>query len=231
MPHIITVWCKDPLRPIDLNRDRTISVRLGDYPREGPYFEDLWIHFDPVEQLWFAGFLPFLRLSDVEVKYPDGRVDRFASPGTLVSCRTYQETSKEEAQALALYYRVALPSDLSSAATKPKRSRKTRQPKKPARPKTLRELVARLRAGNPRKRNVPGFLALVAEQFDQLPRSTSEVTIHFDDIRLKCHIEKDVHDETIETRTLTPARRAIAEARLPFRVIRSGCYAVVQKTA
>jgi hypothetical protein len=113
------------------------------------------------------------------------------------------------------------------APTKPKGTRKVRRTKKSELPKTLTDLAATLRAENPRSRNVPAFL----EMIDRQTRETGQpVSIHFDDIRQECHIEKDVHDETIEKDTLTPARNAIATARLPYRVHKSGCYAVVQKT-
>jgi hypothetical protein len=109
---------------------------------------------------------------------------------------------------------------------KPKRSRKVQRTKKLARPKTLKALAAALRNESPRSRNVPAFL----EMIDRLNLKPAQpVSIHFDDIRQKCHLEKDVDNETIKTKTLIPAQRAIVVARLPYRVKKSGHYAIVQK--
>src|SRR5262245_55274132 len=137
MPQVVAVWCRNPQQPnkhsrIGINLDRTAKVRLGDYPRETPVHEDLWLYFDPLEQFWFIGYLPFRRLSDVEVKHPNGRIDRFRSSGTIESCRIYKEIHKEEAQSLAREYKVALPSGPTSVVTGSKRPRKVRRTKKPA---------------------------------------------------------------------------------------------------
>jgi hypothetical protein len=108
VPHIIVVWCTDPppAGPITLNRNRTLSVPLGDYLPERPGFEDWSLHFDPVEQFWFVGFYPFLRLPDGKVKWPDGRVDRFAA---AESYRKYEQVTKEDAQAYARRFGKDLP--------------------------------------------------------------------------------------------------------------------------
>jgi hypothetical protein len=63
---------------------------------------------------------------------------------------------------------------------------------------------------------------------ERVTQATSPVTIHFDDIREKCHGGGDVNDETVE-RTLIRARREIVTARLPYRVNKSGTTAVVQR--
>jgi hypothetical protein len=108
----------------------------------------------------------------------------------------------------------------------PKRSPKIRRPKKPAPIKTLSELAAALRDKNNRRRNVPAFLQLI----DRLTRENKQpVSIHFDDIRQECHLEKYVDDDSIERRTLIPARKAIVKAGLPYRVQKSGSCAIVRR--
>src|SRR5262249_7970190 len=102
---------------------------------------------------------------------------------------------------------------------------KVQRKKKTAPPKTLKELAAALRDKNPRRRNVPAFL----EMIDRLTQKTGQpVSIYFDDIRQACHNEADVDDETVE-KTLMSARSEIVQARLPYRVKKSGCQAIVQR--
>jgi hypothetical protein len=118
-------------------------------------------------------------------------------------------------------------SDASTEPSKtptPQKRKRTRKPK-PPRPTTLAELAAAVRAKSPRGRNVASFLELI----DRSTPSFLPVTIHFDDIRTICHAEGNVDDDTVERKTLIPARREILKARLPYRINKSGSNAVAQR--
>jgi hypothetical protein len=125
-------------------------------------------------------------------------------------------------------------SDASTEPSKtptPQKRKGSRKPK-PPRPTTLAELAAAVRAKSPRSRNVASFLELI--DLSIKPEDAGEsaflpVTIHFDDIREKCHAGGDVDDDTVERKTLIPARRQIMKARLPYRFNKSGSCAVVQR--
>jgi hypothetical protein len=118
MPHPVTVWYEDPdgkLRPTipPLDLDQTVPVWITDDPREGPLFKilrggsDVSLHIAPmpVKKLWFVRFLPFRRLSDIEVRWPKGRVEPIESSGTREeSHRRHWGVAEEEAWAFARHY-------------------------------------------------------------------------------------------------------------------------------
>jgi hypothetical protein len=73
---------------------------------------------------------------------------------------------------------------------------------------------------------VPEFLKMI----DHLKLKIGQpMSIHVDDIRAKCHDEREVTINTIDVRTLSPAREAIVRAGLPYQVRRSRYDVIVQK--
>jgi hypothetical protein len=212
MLRIVIVWDPDSPGSITLNLNRTIEVdQFGDYPREDPLYSDLRLHYDPVERRWLTGKYPFLRLEGTLVRWPDGRVEDLKSQEMIKSLRAnqgYYWISREGADDLARQNGKILPSDLSLSATEPK----------PARPRTLRELAALLWDEGPKSRNVPEFLKLIEERFAQSNPPASEVEIPFTDIIKRCHAGDDVEVDTIRKTTLDPAKRAILQAKLPYRL-------------
>jgi hypothetical protein len=91
-------------------------------------------------------------------------------------------------------------------------------------PTTLSELAAMLRTKSPHRRKVVAFLELM----DSKIKDKRPVTIHFDDIREKCHAGFNVENDTVE-KTIKEARKKIRLARLPYSITQSGFTAVVQK--
>jgi hypothetical protein len=101
----------------------------------------------------------------------------------------------------------AEPPAAGPVAPKPKRPRKAGRPKKPPRPTTLKELAAAIRRDHPRRKRVPRFLDLIADNDD----------VSFEEIKEKVH-QAVVEEVTVE-KTITDARKAIVDARLPIALV------------
>jgi hypothetical protein len=186
--------------PYILDLGKIPSEKLGDHPQEKPVIFDLKVYFHPIEQFWFIGY---------NLSRAGSRQFDFVEPGV--------------AQAYAHRFGKALPSVPAPTMTDSKPARQVQRTKKSVRPQTLAERAAEFRLKNPRKRNVPSMMELI----DRKTRNTWDpVRITFDDIREKCHDEKDVSDSAVE-KTIYVTKKAIA--RLPYRLSKDGYDAVIQK--
>jgi hypothetical protein len=89
-------------------------------------------------------------------------------------------------------------------------------------PRSLADLAISIRAKNPRGGKVPKLLKLIDEKI----KDRDEVEINFDDIRERCHDERDVYDDAVED-TIEKARREIMKVELPYTLSKNGCDLIV----
>src|SRR5262249_15509253 len=119
--------------------------------------------------------------------------------------RVYRGLSEGEAQELARRRGESLP------------ARRVRRAEPSAIPEALRKAADAIRELEPRRRNVPGFLRLIADQWERAERPVREVEIPFGDIIKYCHRnEHKIQLRTIRMTTITPSRSEIDRRGIPL---------------
>jgi hypothetical protein len=72
-----------PFRPpiqVTLDLDELPSIDLGDEPPEWPNFSDVRIYYSAAYRLYFADYLPFIRVDHERIRRPSGHFQP-APPG------------------------------------------------------------------------------------------------------------------------------------------------------
>jgi hypothetical protein len=95
-------------RPPNLDVERCPLVELGKHIPDQPEYSEWALIYDPhpTTPRWWLTFLPFIVTAEhpdglIEVRNPDGSIDRYRSPGAVAGNRQFLQVSKEEAEALA----------------------------------------------------------------------------------------------------------------------------------
>ncbi len=148
----------------------------------------------------------------------------------VASLLAKQQAIEDELRSLQAQAKTAPKTEIVQAPAKSKRRKKPRKPKRsrekktPPRPRTLLELATAIRGARPRGRKVPKLIKLIAEKIE----SQNQISIHFDDIRERCHDGEDVEDDAVKD-TIQQARREVQQAKLPYTLSQCGYDLIVSR--